>query len=135
MAYFPRRQQIIVGFNGKVRVYQVQVNDDLYSDDIIETRSYLCSEHEDIVRCVLASEGRFYSAGYDRKLIIYNAPSHSEMWLKVLFQIPKAHDAAICSMVYAKDAENSWIITGSFDRTVKLWSLEGVLLQKYDAFL
>jgi hypothetical protein len=55
-------------------------------------------------------------------------------------------------MIFAKDADNSWyynylnclnlntklwkrIITGSFDRVVKLWSLDGNLLQRFDGFM
>ncbi|KAJ3217607.1 hypothetical protein HDU67_007549 [Dinochytrium kinnereticum] len=48
--------------------------------------------------------------------------------------ITNAHDAAISCMVFGKDADNSWLITGSFDRVVKLWSLDGNLLQRFDGF-
>jgi WD40 repeat protein len=120
LAFFARRQQLIAGLHGKVRVFQVQVNDEnpALGGDIIESRSLACAEHSDIVKVVLACEGRFYSAGYDRKIVIYNTPSHSETRLKVLNVVHKAHEAAITSLIYAKDAENSWIISGSFDRTV-----------------
>jgi hypothetical protein len=37
-------------------------------------------------------------------------------------------------MVYGKDADNSWLITGAIDRVVKLWSLDGNLIQRFDGF-
>ncbi len=37
-------------------------------------------------------------------------------------------------MIYGKDADNSWLITGSIDRVVKLWSLDGNLIQRFDGF-
>lgn len=37
-------------------------------------------------------------------------------------------------MVYGKDADNSWLMTGSIDRVVKLWSLDGNLIQRFDGF-
>jgi WD40 repeat protein len=48
--------------------------------------------------------------------------------------IKDAHDAAISTLVYGKDADNSWLITGSYDRMVKLWSLDGNLMQRFDGF-
>jgi WD40 repeat protein len=92
------------------------------------------ASHTDIVSCMLSCEAKFYSGGYDRKLIIYESLPH---WLKVhvVTTINDAHEAGITCMTYAKDAENAWIITGSFDRTIKLWSTDGNCLQRFDGFL
>jgi WD40 repeat protein len=37
-------------------------------------------------------------------------------------------------MIFGKDADNSWLITGGFDRVVKLWSLDGSLIGRFDGF-
>jgi WD40 repeat protein len=57
-----------------------------------------------------------------------------DLHLRIIANIATAHDAAIQCMVYGKDADNSWIITGSFDHVVKLWSLDGKCLQRFDGF-
>lgn len=75
----------------------------------------------------------FYSR-YDRKIIIYDVPHHGDLKLRVTHIIREAHDASISCMVYGKDADNSWLITGSIDRVVKLWSLDGNLIQRFDGF-
>ncbi|KAJ3043664.1 hypothetical protein HDV00_004437 [Rhizophlyctis rosea] len=66
--------------------------------------------------------------------MIYDIPHHGDLKLRVSHVISNAHDAAISCMVYGKDQDNSWLITGSFDRMVKLWSLDGNLLQRFDGF-
>ncbi|KAJ3124143.1 hypothetical protein HK098_001370 [Nowakowskiella sp. JEL0407] len=139
LAYNSRRQQVLAGCNKKVRVFQVNSNDDAVhggqlNNEILERKSVCNKEHTDIVSCIVSCEGRFYSAGYDRKIIIYDSTHHGTLKVTVANVIYNAHDAAISCMVYGKDADNSWLITGSFDRTVKLWSLDGNLLQKFDGF-
>lgn len=42
----------------------------------------------------------------------------------------KCHDGAICSVTF--DTENNWLVTGSYDGTVKLWSQEGRCLDVFD---
>ncbi|KAJ3362845.1 hypothetical protein GGF32_005246 [Allomyces javanicus] len=92
------------------------------------------TSHTDLVSCLMSCEARFYSGGFDRRLIIYESMPHG-LQVQVLVMVNDAHDAGITCMEYAKDAENAWIITGSFDRTVKLWSLDGNCLQRFDGFL
>jgi hypothetical protein len=109
LAYNPRRQQFLAGQNGKVRLFQVANNEDMQgSNDIIEKRSITSSEHSDIVSCIVSCEGKFYSAGYDKRIVIYDSPYVGEMRFHVLHNISNAHDAAISCMVYGKDADNSW---------------------------
>ncbi|TPX59029.1 hypothetical protein SpCBS45565_g07846 [Spizellomyces sp. 'palustris'] len=121
LAYNSRRQQIMVGCNRQVRVFQLVSTEETHTSDILERKSVSCTEHSDIVSCIVSCEGRFYSAGYDRKIIIYDIPHHGNLKLRVSNVVSNAHDAAISCMIY-----------GSFDRSVKLWSLDGNLLQKFD---
>ncbi|KAJ3015428.1 hypothetical protein HKX48_004593 [Thoreauomyces humboldtii] len=134
LAYNSRRQQIMVGCSKEVRVFQLINVEDTHggSGELMETRSISCGEHTDLVTCIVSAEGRFYSAGYDRKLVIYDIPHHGNLKLRVSYVLPEAHDAAISCMIYGKDLDNSWLITGSFDCSVKLWSLDGNLLQRFD---
>ena len=102
--------------------------------DILEKKGYVTAEHSDIVGCLVSCEGRFYSAGYDRKIVIYDVPHHGDAKLRVVATMKDAHEAGISCMVYGKDADNSWLITGSIDRVVKLWSLDGNLMQRFEGF-
>ncbi|KAJ3051739.1 hypothetical protein HK097_007248 [Rhizophlyctis rosea] len=137
LAYNSRRQQLMVGHNRCVRVFTFLENlgnTNPLNTNILEAKSVTCHEHTDVVSCIVSAEGRFYSAGYDRKIMIYDIPHHGDLKLRVAHVISNAHDAAISCMVYGKDQDNSWLITGSFDRMVKLWSLDGNLLQRFDGF-
>ncbi|KAJ3330631.1 DExD/H-box ATP-dependent RNA helicase dhh1 [Blyttiomyces sp. JEL0837] len=136
LAFNSRRQQLMAGYNKKVRIFHTLVSEENHtSNEVLEKRSVACAEHTDMVSCMMSCEGRFYSAGYDRKIVIYDMPHHGDLKLEVANSISNAHDAAISCMVYGKDADNSWLITGSFDRVVKLWSLDGNLLQRFDGFI
>ncbi|KAI9348234.1 quinon protein alcohol dehydrogenase-like superfamily [Obelidium mucronatum] len=127
MTYNPRRQKLLAGYNKRIRVFQmVSPEDSHLSTDVLERKSVSSSDHNDVVSCLVACEGRCFSAGYDRKIVIYDIPHHGDMKLKPVKTISNAHDAAI--------SYNSWLITGSFDRIVKLWSLDGNLLQRFDGF-
>jgi WD40 repeat protein len=101
---------------------------------VIEKKSISFSAHSDIVNCIVCCEGKFFSSGYDRKIIIYESPHHGDLKLKAATTIKDAHDAAISCMIHGKDVDNSWLITGSVDRVVKLWSLDGNLIQRFDGF-
>ncbi|KAG4091430.1 WD40 repeat-like protein [Neocallimastix lanati (nom. inval.)] len=134
LEYNSRRQQLLCGYKGRVRAFHVFSPEDGQSSEVIERKAVSCCEHKDIVSCIITCEGRFYSAGYDRKIVIYDTPHHGKIKLKVVHVINNAHDAAISCMIYGKNSDNSWIITGSFDRTVKLWSLDGNILQNFNGF-
>lgn len=86
-----------------------------------DTKPIISTEHQDVVSCMVSCEGRYYSGGYDRKIVIYDVAHHGDLKLKVSKVIKEAHESAITCMIFGKDADNSWLITGSFDRVVKLW--------------
>lgn len=152
MCFNYRRLKLLAGHNAKLCLFDVNGTDDLqFSTDVLEREWFTCTDHSDVVRCLVAGEGRFYSGGfgacfkhgvdlivssrrYDRKLNIYEMPYHGNVKLRPVHTVHNAHEAAITCLVYGKDAENSWLISGSFDRTVKLWSMDGSLLQKFDGF-
>jgi WD40 repeat protein len=134
MAYSSRRQQMMVGQTKNVKLYQT-IGEEVHGiKEVLERKSISFTAHSDIVSCLVSCEGRFYSGGYDRKIIIYETPHHGDLKLRAGNTIKDAHDAAITSMVFAKDADNSWLITGSIDHVVKLWSLDGNLIQRLDGF-
>ncbi|KAL7748482.1 SCF-dependent proteasomal ubiquitin-dependent protein catabolic process [Sorochytrium milnesiophthora] len=137
LSWNARRQQVMVGHQRKVRVFVIREeqggNITTPNEVIDKTVSTSCEEHEDIVSALTSCEARFYSVGYDKKLVIYDSLPHA-LKMQVVKRIYNAHDAAISYMSYGKDADNAWIITGSFDRVVKMWSLDGHCLQRFDGF-
>ena len=111
LAFNSRRQQLLAGYYKKVRVFQFSTDDSpSASRQLIETGSkpITCSEHSDVVSCMISCEGRYYSGGYDRKIVIYDIPHHGDLRLKVIKVIKDAHEAAITCMIFGKDGDNSW---------------------------
>lgn len=47
----------MAGQNRKVRLWQL-VNENEYSGQLLEKRSVLCTEHSDVVSCLVSCEGR-----------------------------------------------------------------------------
>ncbi|KAH9505160.1 hypothetical protein Btru_058857 [Bulinus truncatus] len=134
MAISPRRHQLMCGVNGGIRIYSL--NEEKESGHYINHHYlYFAQHHTDIVRCILCHESRIYSAGYDQRLIIYDSSYAGDHSLTVVFN-NIIHDAGIACLIMAKDSENNmWLLTGSFDKSVKILSLDGKPIHKLDTFL
>ncbi|XP_030834052.1 uncharacterized protein LOC752732 [Strongylocentrotus purpuratus] len=136
MALNVRRHQLVCGFNACIRVFSLDENRE--SGHLIDLKySYNSKEHTDIVKCIVCLESRVYSAGFDQKLIIYDSSSYpGNRGLNPVFCNPKAHEAGISCLVLIRDSENNtWLVTGSFDKVVKIWSQDGKLTHRLDGFL
>ncbi|GAX81669.1 hypothetical protein CEUSTIGMA_g9097.t1 [Chlamydomonas eustigma] len=86
--------------------------------------------HTDIVNCMVITEtGKLITGGYDKSLCIYEFDKLDKP--REAFQrIRKCHTSAICSMAY--DTSTNTILTGSIDGSMKVWSVEGRLLDKFE---
>ncbi|XP_071959328.1 uncharacterized protein [Antedon mediterranea] len=146
MALHVRRRQMVCGFNQAIRVFSLDEGGavqpsavaDKDGSHLIHIKSGSTStEHTDIVKCIVCHESRVYSAGYDSKLIIYDSSSYpGHRGLSPVFINHKAHEAGISTLVLVKDTENNtWLITGSFDKVVKIWSQDGKLTHRLDGFI
>lgn len=142
-----------MGLSARVRVFQLVPSERVViSNEVFEKKSFTSSAHEDLVRNVATCDGKLVSAGYhnqhdncifytqvnfrfDRRLIIYNSPHPGDPKLKVIKQIENAHEAAITCLLYVKDGEACWLITGSFDCCVKVWSIDGNMIHRFDRFM
>ncbi|PIK45764.1 hypothetical protein BSL78_17369 [Apostichopus japonicus] len=136
MALNIRRHQLVCGFNAFIKVYSLDENRE--SGHFIKVRQpYISREHTDIVKCITCLESRVYSAGFDQRLIIYDSSSYpGHRGISKVFCNPKAHEAGICCLSLVRDTDNNtWLITGSFDKVVKIWSVDGKLTHRLDGFL
>nr|KAG5685672.1 hypothetical protein BaRGS_014479 [Batillaria attramentaria] len=80
-------------------------------------------------------DSRIYSVGYDHKLVIYDSSYTGDNSLDPIYN-NVIHDAGVTCLVVARDNENNtWILTGSFDKSLKIWSVDGKLVHKLDNFL
>ncbi|KAF6030822.1 hypothetical protein EB796_010866 [Bugula neritina] len=135
MTINPRRQQLVCGMSGRICAYDL--DPDRESGHLINPLrpAHIAKEHNDIVKVVLCYESRIYSAGYDKKLIIYDSSYNGEKSMTPVHIHRNAHEAGICTLVISKDWDSTWIITGSFDKTVKIWSVDGKLIHRLEGFL
>ncbi|KAJ9524068.1 hypothetical protein QJQ45_022573 [Haematococcus lacustris] len=154
LAWDERRRYLIVGGHAVINIFKVDMaearklsqqqrsvasglkDSGVGSGDIpqILRRMYppmkgpdLC--HWDVVKCIVVTEtGKIMSGGFDKAICIYEFDKLDKP--KEAFQrIRKCHTAAIVSMAY--DHQNNCILSGSIDGSMKVWSMEGRLLDKF----
>ncbi|XP_065836008.1 uncharacterized WD repeat-containing protein alr3466-like [Oscarella lobularis] len=128
LVWQPKKAQLIAGLNGCIRVYEI-IESNSVGIPSLERKGVTLTAHVDIVKCVVSVEGKIYSGGFDQRLVIYDCPP-GERKLEITHIIKGAHEAGISCMAYSRDTENTWILTGSFDYQVKLWTPEGKLVHK-----
>lgn len=68
-------------------------------------------------------------------MVIYDTNFQIEKKVRILKTVEQAHEAGISCMAHGRSVDNLYIITGSFDRTVKIWDEKGGLLHKLDKFV
>jgi len=142
----------------------VAENVDLTSRDrpLIKYHSVLRDAHssrgmEEPVRAIISTEGgKLFSVGYDRSLCIWDTDhlaqtglrgdgkaakkkkggdggvGYGDALLKKTGGKDNCHDGAISAVTF--DPDNNWIITGSFDRCVKIWAGDGKKVADIDGF-
>lgn len=127
-----RRNQLVLGLKGTIMLYWLDLS--MKATSVIhETKPCKSHEHTDIVSCVVCYESRVYSAGYDSRMCIYDTTLFpGKMDLSTINKNNHAHEAGITCMTLISDNENNrWILTGSFDASVKVWSQDGQLRQRF----
>ncbi|XP_038651245.1 uncharacterized protein LOC119965065 [Scyliorhinus canicula] len=134
MAINHRRHQLICGVKKQLRVFTL--DDKKESGHVLDVgKSFTDRRHKDIVSAVVCLDTRIYSAGYDKKLIIYNTSSYpNSKTLQVVNCNHNAHDAGITNLMIVREYESTRLMTGSFDKSVKVWSQDGQLIMKLPHF-
>ena len=160
LAWDARRGHVVAGANGAIFVYSVIVDgSEVFSareGRIIRFHSVLRDAHgEEPVRGILTTEsGKVYSCGYDRSICIWDSDSFSlertevglndkkkkgkkaeaeqEGTLRKIHEVKNCHDGAISAVTF--DPDNNWLITGGFDRVVRIWAGDGKPVASIDSF-
>ncbi|CAH8448057.1 unnamed protein product [Schistosoma bovis] len=92
--------------------------------------------HADVVRCLVSFESRIFSGGFDGQIIVYDTCGKLDPTTRILLKIPRAHDGIISCLVKAHNVydHQKLVISGSFDRHVKIWNDEGQLMHVIENF-
>ena len=151
MAYGARNNQLAVGGHAVVHVFALRavarsssfVDDDAgaRADAAVVHLTSVRDAHDDIVRairCDALGSGAFYTAGYDRAVCAFdpetlNPASRDKPHVrgKPRFRrFPNLHDAPIVSLDF--DQDNGWIVTGSLDGTVRVFTRDARRLNSFE---
>lgn len=122
-----RRKEIILGVANGIQFHSLSETKEGFSHYIDSKPSSILREHSDIVRCIVVLESRIYSTGYDGALVIYDCHFTGKESAVKSYKNSRAHDAGISCLSVEKDVlENTvWVFTGSFDKTIKVWTGDG----------
>ena len=162
LAWDARQHNLVAGANGHIWVYSAASdNIDLSSRDrpLIKLQALLRDAHssrgiEEPVRAILSTDsGKLFSVGYDRSLCVWDtdflanaggpgakkpkkkgaeASGLGDAQLKKIGAKENCHEGAITAVTF--DPDNNWVITGSFDRCVRIWAQDGKKVAEIDGF-
>ncbi|MGH0118281.1 UNVERIFIED_CONTAM: hypothetical protein FKN15_049302 [Acipenser sinensis] len=103
MAISHRQHQLVCGFAGRVTVYPLDEK-----KGIRTAKSSSDHRHSDIVSCIVCHDSQVYTAGYDRKLIIFDTSSYPNVkGLTAVHCISRAHEAGITALALVKEKEST----------------------------
>lgn len=128
VAHNIRRGQLVLGMTNSIMLYWLDFDQKATTCLNISNPEH-SRDHTDIVNCVVCNESRVYTAGYDCRMCIYDT-TFGKAGLSLIYRNNYAHEAGITCMIMIRDNDNNkWLLTGSFDQSVKVWSQDGKLRQ------
>ncbi|XP_048343311.1 uncharacterized protein LOC125427799 [Sphaerodactylus townsendi] len=99
------------------------------------SQSFSDQTHTDIVSCIACLDNHIYTAGYDKRLLIFDTyQSPSRKGLTTKHCISRAHRAAITHLLLVRQQETTRVLSGSFDQMVGIWSQDGQLIHRLGPF-
>ncbi|XP_056430967.1 uncharacterized protein LOC130369578 [Hyla sarda] len=129
-----RRHLLVCGFKKHLSIYPL--DEQKTCGHVINIKK--CSsdyQHTDIVSCIVSLDSQIYTVGYDRKFLIFDTyQTPDKICLRVVHSNLRAHEAGITHLLLVRERESTRFLTGSFDRTVGVWSQDGQLIQRLQQF-
>jgi len=84
------------------------------------------SGHTDVIKTILpTANGRFITAGFDHRILLWDIDK-----IREVRPFPRCHTAAITQLVM--DTFSNYLLSCSFDGTVRTWNMEGRSLDTFD---
>ncbi|XP_026576843.1 uncharacterized protein LOC113449933 [Pseudonaja textilis] len=128
------RHLLLCGSKGRLTVFPLDEKRES-GHTVNITQSFSEWTHKDIVSCITCLDNHIYTAGYDKKLLIFD--TYQTLGRKGLTKkqcISRAHNAAITHLILVRQQETTRVLSGSFDQTVGIWSQDGKLIQRLGPF-
>ncbi|KAG8128408.1 hypothetical protein E2320_015249, partial [Naja naja] len=129
------RHLLLCGSKGRLTVFPLDEKRES-GHTVNLTQSFSEWTHKDIVSCITCLDNYIYTAGYDKKLLIFD--TYQTLGRKGLTKkqcISRAHNAAITHLILVRQQETTRLLSGSFDQTVGIWSQDGKLIQRLGPFI
>ncbi|ETE73442.1 hypothetical protein L345_00720, partial [Ophiophagus hannah] len=129
------RHLLLCGSKGRLTVFPLDEKRES-GHTVNVTQSFSEWTHKDIVSCITCLDNHIYTAGYDKKLLIFD--TYQTLGRKGLTKkqcISRAHNAAITHLILVRQQETTRVLSGSFDQTVGIWSQDGKLIQRLGPFI
>ncbi|VDP87006.1 unnamed protein product [Echinostoma caproni] len=129
-----KNKQLLCGTDNKLIVYDVYTH--MTAGTFINRDACMPMKgHRDIVRCIAQGEHRAFSAGFDRRLVVYDINGAIDHKMVVLSVVREAHCGIISCLTTARNTDGQFLlISGSFDRLIKIWNEDGQLLNVIRGF-
>ncbi|KAJ7316603.1 hypothetical protein JRQ81_002765 [Phrynocephalus forsythii] len=134
MAISLARHLLLCGSKGRLMIFPLDERKE--SGSVINmAQGFSDYTHKDIVSCITCLDNQIFTAGYDRRLLIfdtYQTPGRKSLTAKHC--IPRAHNAGITHLLVVRQQETTRLLSGSFDQTVGIWSQDGQLIHRLGPF-
>ncbi|XP_069100581.1 uncharacterized protein [Pleurodeles waltl] len=129
-----QRHMLVCGFKGQLIVFPL--DERKVSGHVIDrAKGSSNHSHTDIVSQISCQDHHIYTTGYDKKLMVFDSYlNHDKQVLRVVHCNPRAHTAGITHLLIVRDSESTRILTGSFDKTVGVWSQDAQLIYRITHF-
>ncbi|XP_069507641.1 uncharacterized protein [Ambystoma mexicanum] len=129
-----QRQLLVCGFKGRLSVFPL--DEKRVCGHVINTaKSSSDHSHTDIVSQITCQDHRIYTTGYDKRLLIFDTyVTREKKGLQLVHRNSRAHTAGITHLLLIRDHESTRLLTGSFDKTVGVWSQDAQLIHRLPPF-
>ncbi|KAL8212212.1 UNVERIFIED_CONTAM: hypothetical protein K2H54_040728 [Gekko kuhli] len=163
LAISPARHLLLCGSKGRLVAFPLDERRES-GHVVNLSQGFSDQTHTDIVSCITCLDNNIYTAGalpklctalegndysvkgysnvapqvalrYDKRLLIFDTyQSPSRKGLTTKHCISRAHRAAITHLLLVRQQETTRVLSGSFDRTVGIWSQDGQLIHRLGPF-